>query len=467
MIKENQKYLNRLLVVLDILSLILSLIISWNIRFKSGWIFVEGGYLSIYEYMLPLILLIPFYLLIYNLNGLYNPQRKRNFIDELVIIVKSNIIGLVLMIFIIYFIKLIDYSRTLIVIFSCISILLTTFERLFIRVILRIIRKNGYNLKHVLLIGYGKLAEELITRLENNKHWGYNIVGIIDDNKKLGYKFKGKEVVGRINELENILNKLFLDEVFITLNLKEYDKLGQIVNICEKSGVRTQIIPDYYRIIPAKPYVEEVDGLPIINIRHVPLDNVFYRFLKRSMDILGSIAAIILFLPVFIIIPIGIKLTSPGPIIFKQERVGLNRKNFIMYKFRTMHVQKENEEKVKWTTKEDPRKTKLGSFLRRTSLDELPQLFNVFKGDMSLVGPRPERPYFVEKFKEEIPKYMIKHQVRPGMTGWAQVNGLRGDTSIEKRIEYDLYYIENWNLALDVKILFLTVFKGFVSENAY
>ena len=177
--------------------------------------------------------------------------------------------------------------------------------------------------------------------------------------------------------------------------------------------------------------------------------------------------AILLTSPLMLLAVVMIKLTSPGPVIFHQERVGLNRKPFMMYKFRSMHLQTDEEEREQWTTKDDPRKTRWGAFMRKTSIDELPQFFNVLKGDMSVVGPRPERPFFVEKFREEVPRYMIKHQVRPGITGWAQVNGLRGDTSIEERINHDLYYIENWTFAFDMQIIFLTVFKGMVNKNAY
>ena len=228
-----------------------------------------------------------------------------------------------------------------------------------------------------------------------------------------------------------------------------------------------QIIPDYTKYIPASPSVENFDGLPIINIRKIPLDKFINKKCKWIFDIVGSLCLIILFSPVMIIIALLIKLTSKGPIIFKQERVGFNNKSFTMYKFRSMRIQIKEEEQKEWTTKNDPRKTKLGAFIRKTSIDELPQFFNVLFGDMSLVGPRPERPFFVDKFKEEIPKYMVKHQIRPGITGWAQVSGFRGDTSIEKRIEHDIYYLENWSLGFDIKILFLTIFKGFVSNNAY
>ena len=237
--------------------------------------------------------------------------------------------------------------------------------------------------------------------------------------------------------------------------------------LCEKSGVHTKFIPDYNHIVPTVPYIEDLEGLPVINIRKVPLSNVVNRAMKRTVDIVGSLLALAVFAIPMVIVAIVIKCTSKGPVIFSQVRVGLHNKEFKMYKFRSMVVQEASKEVNAWTTKNDSRVTGIGKLIRKTSIDELPQLLNVLKGDMSLVGPRPERPKFVEKFKEEIPRYMIKHQVRPGMTGWAQVNGYRGDTSIRKRIEHDVHYIENWTLGLDVKILILTVFKGFINKNAY
>lgn len=208
-------------------------------------------------------------------------------------------------------------------------------------------------------------------------------------------------------------------------------------------------------------------GLPVINIRYVPLTNTLNWYAKRGIDVIGSLTGIILSSPIMLLVALAVRFTSRGPVIFKQERVGLHNKTFNMYKFRTMELQRPSAEQKAWTIKDDPRVTKVGKFLRKTSLDELPQLFNILMGEMSLVGPRPERPQFVEKFKEEIPRYMIKHQVRPGLTGWAQINGYRGDTSIRKRIEYDLFYIENWTMSMDIKIMFLTIFKGFINKNAY
>ena len=414
---------------------------------------------------LPITVLV--YLGLYYLFSLYTPKRVQGRRLELWNIVKANTVGIALFLGVLYLIKMIHFSREMLFIFYVINICLEAIARNLIRYFLRSMRRKGYNLKHIVLVGYSRAAEEYIDRILENPQWGYKIRGILDDHIEAGTEYKGIKVLGKIDNLMIILPENRLDEIAITLGLNEYARLEEIVNLCEKSGVHTKFIPDYNQIIPTKPYTEDILGLPVINIRHVPLTNTFYAAMKRVMDIAGAICAIILFSPIMMFSVIMIKLTSPGPLIFKQERVGLHNHTFMMYKFRSMDVQPPEKEKTKWTVKDDPRVTNFGKFMRKTSIDELPQLFNVLKGEMSLVGPRPERPFFVEKFKEEIPRYMIKHQVRPGLTGWAQVNGYRGNTSIRKRIEYDLYYIENWTLGLDVKILFLTIFKGFINKNAY
>lgn len=340
-------------------------------------------------------------------------------------------------------------------------------ERNLIRMALRSMRSKGYNQKHVLLIGYSRTAESYIDRVLANPEWGYQVRGILDDHAERGEEYRGIKIIGTISNLKTILDFNVLDEIAITLSIREYGNLEEIVASCEKSGVHTKFIPDYNNVIPTKPYTEDLQGLPVINIRHVPLNDLLNATMKRIVDIFGAIVALVLFSPVMLLAAVVIKLTSPGPLIYSQERVGLHNRSFKMYKFRSMEVQSPTAEKSQWTTPHDPRVTPIGKLIRKTSIDEMPQFFNVLVGDMSLVGPRPERPLFVERFKEEIPRYMIKHQVRPGMTGWAQVNGYRGDTSITKRIEHDLYYIENWTLGFDFKILFLTIFKGFINKNAY
>lgn len=262
-------------------------------------------------------------------------------------------------------------------------------------------------------------------------------------------------------KLERILEGNELDEVVIALRAEDYGKLERIVDVCEKAGVHTKMIPDFGNVISTRPYIEDVQGIPVIHVRRVPLNIMRNRAAKRAVDLIGATVAIILFSPVMLLTVLVVALTEEGSVIYRQERVGLHNQVFYMYKFRSMIMQDEEKEKAEWSTRNDPRITPVGKLIRRTSIDELPQLFNVLKGEMSLVRPRPERPQFVQKFRDEIPRYMVKHQVRPGMTGWAQINGYRGNTSIEKRIEYDLYYIENWTMVFDMKILILTIFKGF------
>ena len=466
-IKDNQKLLNRLHVVIDALVIIFSYTAAWYLRFKSGIFELDPWFLSLQEYMKALLIIVPGYLILYYAFQLYTPKRVQGRRYEAWHIVQANTIGLMAYILFLYLTKQSDFSRTMFFVFFCVNVFSEVTVRNIIREGLRNMRKKGYNQKHILLIGYSRAAEQYIDRILSNPEWGYIVRGILADNKPRGTEYRGIKVLGRVENLTIILPENKLDEIAITLGLAEYHKLEHIVSMCEKSGVHTKFIPDYNNIIPTKPYTEDLLGLPVINIRHVPLSNALNAFTKRCVDLFGAIVALILFSPVMAVVSVIIKATSPGPLIFKQERIGLQNKPFPMYKFRSMVVQDAASEKAKWTVQNDPRVTPIGKFIRKTSIDELPQLFNVLKGDMSLVGPRPERPQFVEKFREETPRYMVKHQVRPGLTGWAQVNGFRGDTSIRKRIEHDLYYIENWTLGFDFKILFLTFFKGFVNKNAY
>ena len=469
MIKNNQKVFNRMHVAMDAVILIIAYALAYFIKFYILNADTIGvGVLPPKDYFLVLFFLVPGYLFLYFFCNVYGPKRTIKQKNELFCIVKANTFGMGFYIIILYlFVREIHYSREMMALFYVINIFLTAVSRLVLRKILRTIRKKGYNIKHVLVVGYSRAAEAYIDRLQWNPQWGYSVVGILDNHMALGSLYKGVKVLGRIEELNDILQKNDLDEIAVALSLRDYEHLEEIVNMCEKSGVHTKFVPDYNSLIPSRPYTEDMMGLPVINIRYVPLSNAGNAFLKRVMDVVGSVFGIIIASPILLAVAVLIKMTSPGPIIFKQERVGLHNKSFYMYKFRSMELQSEEDEKRAWTVKDDPRVTPIGKFIRRTSIDELPQLFNILKGDMSLVGPRPERPLFVEKFKEEIPRYMIKHQIRPGLTGWAQVNGYRGDTSILKRIEYDLYYIENWTVGLDVKIILLTFITGFVNKNAY
>lgn len=464
MIKENQKILNRIQVMLDMVAIVFSHLLAYYTRFHI----LEGiNSIGLKGYISTALFSLPMYFILYHVVNLYNTKRTINVYKECRSIVNANIFGALILILILFILKLINYSRLVLLLFIFYNITLTSLIRVIKRFLLRKYRSKGFNQKHCLIIGTTSMANEITDKINKNKQWGYNIVGYLSEEKEVNNIVERNNILGNLDNLEDVLKNTYLDMVFITLAPKDFIKLEYIIKQCEKAGVKTNMVPYYYNYIPSKPYIDDLDGIPIIDTRHVPLDNYFNSACKRLFDILFSIFAILLTSPIMLITIILIKLTSPGPIIYKQTRVGLNRKNFDMYKFRSMRVQEEKVEQTQWTTKNDPRKTKWGSIIRKASIDELPQFFNVLKGDMSIVGPRPERPFFVEKFKDEIPRYMIKHQVRPGITGWAQVNGYRGDTSIEKRIEHDLYYIENWTFLFDIKIIFLTLFKGILNKNAY
>lgn len=466
MIKDNQQAFNRLHVLLDAIMIVLAYMAAYSLRFELLGMEKAGNY-ELRWYLQFLLAVVPLYLIINKFCGLYSPKRGKSFLIEIGNIILANIIGIVLFIVALYFFKKIDISRWFLIFFFSVNVLSCVLYRAIVRRTLEQIRRKGKNLKHMLIVGYSRAAEGYIDRILANPQWGYYIHGILDDRMAVGTKYKKVSVVGTMDELASFLEKTEYDEIAITLSIEEYAKLEKLVSKCEFSGVHTKFIPDYNNIIPTVPYMEDLDGLPVINIRKNPLSNVVNRIMKRTADVLGAIVCLILFAIPMLLVAALIKLTSKGPVLFSQVRVGLHNREFKMYKFRSMVVQEKSKEEKAWTTKNDMRVTGIGKFIRKTSIDELPQLFNVLKGDMSLIGPRPERPVFVEKFKQEIPRYMVKHQVRPGMTGWAQVNGYRGDTSIHRRIECDLYYIENWSVGLDILILFLTIFKGFINKNAY
>lgn len=469
MIKQNQRLLNAILVITDASVVVLAFIAAWVLRFKTTIFGPLGGFLHFEKYLLLAIFIIPLYLIFYYFSGLYKPFRNQsNIISEATDIIKVNVLVFVVLIALLFVIDQPNYSRKLIFVFASFSTVFAITERVIFRSILKNIRSNDKNLKHILIVGDGELATKFARKIVLKKYLGYSISGFLGSHHKIGYVMEGTNgasVIGGINDLDEFLSNNQYDRVIIAIPLKYYDNLTKLVDICENQGVKAEIIPDYYRYFPAKPSVDMIDELPIINIRYVPLDDALNRFMKKISDIIISVIAIIITSPIMILTAIAIKISSPGPIIFKQERIGYQRKPFMMYKFRSMKVQDNNEEKSEWTTEDDPRKTKVGNFIRKTSIDELPQFFNVLKGEMSVVGPRPERPFFVEKFRDEIPKYMVKHQVRPGLTGLAQVHGYRGNTSIKRRIEYDIEYVENWYFGLDILIMWKTILKG--NKNAY
>lgn len=452
MIKENQNLLNKVNAISDIVILFISMTLAYLIRF---YIFSpDTDYIRLITYIEFSVFIIPINLIVFNLFDLYHSFRTTSFIKECNQIIKSNTVLIAILLSLLFTLKLVHISRLVIVIFYFVNIMLVIAKRFFLRRILSKMRTNGMNLKHVIIVGAGEVANEYLNVIKNNKNFGYNYSGYVANNSN----FEG-EKLGEYSNLYTVLDKHKPDEVVCALDISDAKYIERIVSDCEKSGTKISIIPFCYKYIPSQPYIDQIGNIPLINLRRIPLDNLGNAFIKRTIDIVGSFILIICTSLIMLFTAITIKLTSVGPVIFKQKRVGLNKNLFTMYKFRSMRVN--SQEKTGWSTNNDPRKTMFGSFIRKFSIDELPQFFNVLKGDMSLVGPRPELPHFVENFKDEIPLYMVKHQVKPGITGWAQVNGYRGDTSIKKRIEFDIYYIENWNILMDISILFKTAFKGF------
>lgn len=456
MIKENQKLLNITNAVLDGALIFLSFFSAYFIRFQilSG---IDA--VGFYAYLQLSTVIVPSLLFLYALVGLYDSFRGKRFTKELEMILQANTIGIAALLAVQYIMWNVHVSRVVLAIFYVLATGSVSVKRWALRKLLKHYRSMGYNQKHVLIVGSDKSALRYYSAIRKDLTLGLTPAGYISATNKAIGKLRR---LGGFDKLEEALVTLDVDEVVAALSMEETGYIAQVIQDCEKHGVKLSLIPFYADYMSSHPYIDEVNGIPLMNIRRIPLDNKANAFVKRSMDIAGSLILILLSSPLMIIAAIGTKLSSPGPIIFKQIRVGLNKKPFTMYKFRSMRVN--DRETSGWSKDYDPRKTKFGAFIRKCSIDELPQFFNVLKGDMSLVGPRPELPHFVDQFKESIPLYMVKHQVRPGITGWAQVNGYRGDTSIEGRIQHDIFYIENWSPLLDIRILLMTVFKVFNSE---
>ena len=457
MIKANQKILNWVLILLDAVVCAAAMTCAYYLRF---WNYGEGFHLGIGAYWRLLPAVIPAFLLIYRGFGLHDSFRYRGFLVEGGKIIQANLVGLGAVLMLAFLSREVHLSRMVLGLFFVLNTVGSGLMRYLLRRTTRWMRARGSNLKHFLVVGWNDMAEEFCGRLISNKSLGCYIdayLGEGEPSEKLSFIPRA----GRIQDLEKYLACHTPDEVVFCLQYQQYPQLQHLLEICEKYGVKSSLLPVYCRYLPAKPYVEEIQGMPLVNLRHIPLDEALNRVLKRLLDLVIASVALVVLSPLMLAVAVLVKVTSPGPVLYRQERVGLGRRTFVMYKFRSMRQDNSGRDKTAWSTRTDPRRTPVGAFLRKFSIDELPQLFNVLRGDMSIVGPRPELPYFVEKFREEVPMYMLKHLVRPGITGWAQVKGWRGDTSITERIKCDLYYIENWSLLLDVKIMAMTAFSMF------
>lgn len=461
MIKENQRLFNWIFAIVDALICFMSMTAAYLIRFNLLTGITNGRAFGYYFSLLPWI--IPAYYLCYRYFGLHETFRYKSFIKEAGKIMQANTAGVVFVFLLIFMLKDVDASRLTILLFAAINVTLTAGERFILRRLLRAMRRSGYNLKHLLIVGWNEVSGEFYDKIRANKNLGYKVHGYIGSAEDLT-DGKKPTYLGGFSELSELLTDDSIDEVVISLDFDEFPFLGDIIEACEKQGVKSSLLPFYTKYLPTRPVIDEVEGMPLINIRRTPLDNLFNSFIKRGFDIVASACGLVLLSPLLAFTAICVRASSPGGAIYRQTRIGRNKKEFTMYKFRSMSVEGNND-KTEWGTRRDARRTGFGSFIRKFSIDELPQLFNVLRGDMSLVGPRPERPFFVEKFRDEVPLYMLKHLVRPGITGWAQVNGWRGDTSIVERVKCDIYYIENWTFLMDIKIVFMTVFRGIINPS--
>ena len=399
----------------------------------------------------------PVYAVLFGLLGVYEPQPQRGFIHEFGSIVLGCTFGVMLYIDLIFVFRVVDFSRWMILLCYLLLIVFTGARGFIAHRLLRREYRAGKSLRRLVIIGEGAAARDCLRRVKRGRDAGWTVIGSVGASA-----LSGVPHLGGYDTLRTVLEAKAPDEAVIAMEEHQAERLGGILRECEDTGVKLALLPIGYECMSRHPYVEELCGLPLVNVRRVPLDNAGADIVKRLFDILASLLLIVLTSPVMLVAAIGTRLSSPGPILFRQERIGKDKKPFFMLKFRSMRVNAQSD--TAWTRDHDPRRTAWGAFMRRYSIDELPQLFNVLAGDMSLVGPRPEIPRYVDHFKYSIPLYMVRHQVRPGITGWAQVNGLRGDTSIRARVDYDLYYIENWSMLFDLKILLMTPFKGVVNR---
>jgi len=399
--------------------------------------------------------------------GIYQSWRGRPLFTSFKLIMTAWIISWLVLIFFAFLAKdTQNFSRLVITIWAVLVPSMFILYRIAIRTLIAKLRSKGLNTQNIAIIGAGKVGQQVAEALAQSPWLGYKVTAFIDDNPALiNSEINGTPVVSNTKQTIQIINQYHIHEIYICLPMRAEEKIKEILNQLTDTTAIVKFVPDIFTFDLMHAKFTELKGLPIISIYDSPLNSTTAKFLKRVEDIVLSSIILMLISPVMVVLAIGVKLTSPGPIFYRQTRVGWNGKNFEMLKFRSMPVDVEKNG-VQWGSAKNKTNTKFGQFIRATSLDELPQFINVLKGDMSIVGPRPERDIFVEKFRKEIPRYMQKHMVKAGITGWAQINGWRGDTSLEKRIEFDLHYINNWSLWLDIKIIFLTLFKGFINKNA-
>jgi len=459
-----QRFYTSIKVAADVVMLSVAFVLAYATRF-SGPIPVFYGLPTLEDTVVSLVTVLLVFPLTYRQAQLYTTNRARTHIGEVFEVFKATITATLIVVALTYFTRE-RYSRLTLAFFSGYAFLGVSLVRLVLREVLNEVRRRGYNLKSILVIGAGDLGQRVVETVEGHKELGFRVVGMLTLRpEKVGQQVLGVPVLAHVNDLDAVLLKHPVDQVILALPLEDQAAVKPLMEQLALHTVDVKVVPDLYQYITLYGGMEEFGGLPIISLQGDPMTG-WNMVAKRAFDILFALVAIVVSAPVMLGVALAVKLTSRGPLLYHQERMGLDGRTFHILKFRTMRVDAEATGAM-MASKEDPRRTPIGTFLRKYSLDELPQFFNVLLGDMSLVGPRPERPVFIEEFKKQIPRYHLRHKVKAGITGWAQINGLRGQTSIQKRIEYDLYYIENWSLLMDLKILVRTALGGFLSKNAY
>jgi len=451
----------------DSLAVGVALLAAFFLRF-SGWpipVMHEIPSLQLYVQALPAVILVV--LICYQYAGLYLQRRGISGVDEFSRIVKATTVAFLIIIGLTYFSRRVAYSRVALIYAWIFLIILVTILRTFLRRMQIILRRRGIGISRLLLVGLTETAKMVAEQVKRYPGLGYRLIGIVAEVQNHEKGFAGIRVLGSMEQLPEIIQNEKINEVIFALPAGAHARLEDILLGVESAGAECKIVSDLFGIITNPMMVDEIYGIPVFALKQSPLAQMSSRILKRTLDLVLTIPGLLLLSPLFVILALAVRFSSPGPIFFKQERVGRGNKPFMILKFRSMRIDAEKETGPVWATKGDKRTTKIGAFLRRTSLDELPQLINVLKGEMSLVGPRPERPHFVDQFKTMIPRYLERHKVKAGITGWAQIHGLRGDTPIEERTKYDLWYVENWSLILDIKILIRTVLEVFHHTDAY
>jgi Undecaprenyl-phosphate glucose phosphotransferase len=468
MVKEHHRLFRNLLLLTDICVIIASWGAAYLIRFATDLVPVAADPDHDRRmYLLPVAVIPIIWPAIFRLLDLYRPRRLGSYSREASELLQASTLAVLVLIALAYLVFKTEISRITLVLFWVVSTGALVATRIVFREALRFIRRRGFNLRTVLVVGTGSLSEALVHRLQTHLELGLRVVGFLArERPQADTTFRGVPVVGGYADIRAVLRERRPDQVVIALPFEDQASLPGLLDAVEREMVDVKVVPDFLQFVKLRGGVEDFDGLAIVNLRASPLVG-WNSVAKRAFDLALGTLALVLAMPLMLVIAALVKLTDGGPVFYRQERMGLDGRVFGMLKFRSMRIDAEATTGAVWAKANDPRVTWIGRILRRTSLDELPQLWNVLKGEMSLAGPRPERPALVERFRTELPQYMLRHKIKAGMTGWAQVNGWRGDSSLERRLEHDLYYIQNWSIRLDLKILWLTLWRGFVNRNAY